>query len=228
MEFDENYFSNKDFNRGRHPTFYDTAYATLIKSKVKKGLKIFEIGFSFGHLLSLLENEYRAYGAEISDIALKNATENLKKAIIKKGNLDKEFPFGKNKFNVIIGIDVFEHFRKPDKVLQDCFEHLKENGMIIIKVPNKKSITLKILKILNREKEWKCYLDPTHYSVLELYEWESLFKKIGFSVKIKPSPPTNFLKNIAKRFPSIFFGPLNSKYFNETITIIGIKNETVN
>lgn len=226
MKFDEGYFLNKNFNRGSLPTFYDTAYAALIKKNVVKGSKILEIGFSFGHLLKLLEREYHTFGVEISNFALKNARINLKRTILRKANLELKFPFLKRNFDAIIGIDIFEHFKNPEKVLRDCFEHLSNRGILIIKVPNKKSITLKILKVLRKEKSWKCYHDPTHYSVFELEDWIILFKKIGFSVKVLPSPPTNILKNFAKNNPSVFFGFFNSKYLNETITIIGMKNET--
>ena len=225
MKFDKDYFNKENFNRGRKMTFYDIAYSKLIDSFKKRNLNILEIGCSHGHLLSLLENSYTTTGIEISRYAFKQASKNTKKSKLIYLDFTKNNRSFKEKFDLILAIDVFEHFRDPEKIIKKCYNLLSNRGSIIIKIPNKSSLILKILKIFKKEKKWSCYKDPTHYSVSELNEWINLFQKANFSVEIKASPATNLLKKIFANNPNIFFSKINQTIFNETITLIAQKNE---
>lgn len=221
-KFNKGYFERKEYNRGRNISHYDFAYFNLIKSLIKKNSQILEIGPSYGNLLMLLEKKYNTTGFEISQHALNNAKKKLKKTKLILGDFEKTKKIN-GQFDAIVAIDVFEHFKIPKKVIKKCYELLNEEGVLIIKIPNKKSVTLKLLKLLNRENEWKCYDDPTHYSVLELKEWIKILKNQGFKVKIMASPPTNFLKRIFMKKQRLFFNKLNLICLNETITLIGKK-----
>ncbi|MBT3409028.1 class I SAM-dependent methyltransferase [Candidatus Woesearchaeota archaeon] len=206
-------------------TFYDIAYSKLINSLKKTNQKILEIGCSHGHLLNLLEEKHQTYGIDISKYAILAASKNTKKTKLKVLDFTKNKSLFETKFNLIIAIDVFEHFKEPEEMIKKCWDMLFNQGYLIIKIPNKNSFILKILKVIGKEEVWDCYKDPTHYSVLELDNWVNLFNKNKFKVKIIASPPTNLLKKLMKNYPLFFFSKFNPKIFNETITITAQKYE---
>jgi len=221
--YSKEYFNNDSFNRGKSETYYDTAYSLLIQEILKHNSKILEIGCSHGNLLKKLENDYTTYGIDISSYAIEEAKKNCSKTILEICNFEDQNCFDNTNFDLIIAIDVFEHFYEPQKVIKRCYQLLNKNGYLIIKIPNKSSIVLNLLKILNKETLWNCYKDPTHFSLLELKDWVKLFKDNNFLVKVTPSPPTGFLKNLLKKRASFFFNKFNLKSLNETITLVGKK-----
>ncbi|MCP4653772.1 MAG: class I SAM-dependent methyltransferase [Candidatus Omnitrophica bacterium] len=231
-EFNKKYFEDGDFNRGKTISFYDIAYSSFIKNNLKKGSKILEIGCSYGHLLRELEEKYNTTGIDISAYAINKAKNILKSTKLIQMNIEKDFEkLDNKKFDAIIAIDVFEHFRKPPGVIRKCFSLLNEGGILVLKVPNKSSIILNYLKIIGREDMWDCYQDKTHYSLFGLRKWGGLFEKEGFEVKILASPPTNKLKTLFRKNPNIFFSRFNLKKLNQTISLFcykPIKNETQN
>lgn len=224
--YNKNYFECSKFNRGKIEVVYDFAYSNLIKKILLKNSNVLELGCSYGNLIKNLEDDYYTIGIDISEYAINHSKKILKKSKVYVMDFEKEdLPIKNMKFNAILGIDIFEHFRNPNKVFKKCYKLLSNNGIIIIKIPNKSSIIFKILKLIGKEDYWNCYQDKTHYSILELKEWIKLLENNKFKVKVIASPPTNFLKNLFKDKPSLFFFKFNPKMLNETITIIGIKNK---
>lgn len=124
-------------------------YWTLTKplgryKNLKRGLKILDVGCGAGEfLLKLKKKGLLPYGVEVN----KQAAEKGQQAglNIHAGTLEAaRFP---DKFFDIISLNhVLEHIPSPTKTLQELKRILKDDGMIILAVPNINSLAFKFFK----------------------------------------------------------------------------------
>jgi len=79
-------------------------------------------------------NTKNLFGIEINNIAVEIARN--KGINVKKGNLNKKFPFPSNFFDVVHSNQVIEHLDNPDIFLEEIFRVLKPKGYVIISTEN--------------------------------------------------------------------------------------------
>jgi len=114
----------------------------------KKGQKILDIGFGNGSFI--LNDIDNIYGVDIDEDLIKMA---LKKGYkVKKMIKGLYLPFKDKFFNGINASSSLEHISKPFIFLKEAFRVLKDNGKIVIEVPD--------LKVWKEE----FYYDYTHIS----------------------------------------------------------------
>ncbi len=66
-------------------------------------------------------------------------------------------------FDKVLLLDVLEHLRMPEKLLQDCRKLLKPNGRLIVSLPNIANITVRLMLLFGRfEYTERGLLDKTH------------------------------------------------------------------
>ncbi|MFC1608239.1 class I SAM-dependent methyltransferase [Candidatus Latescibacterota bacterium] len=73
-------------------------------------------------------------GIDISAVTLKKAQKNGYKTVCY--DLSKGLPFEKNSFDIVILSDILEHLMDPLYLMNEAKRVLKENGKLIISVPN--------------------------------------------------------------------------------------------
>lgn len=61
----------------------------------------------------------------------------------------KSLPFSNNNFNLVIALGLFEYIQSPDEALQEVHRVLKEDGNLIVSIPNKASLFRKLRGIEN-------------------------------------------------------------------------------
>ena len=125
----------------------------IFKNKIQeKGVKILDIGCGTGSLGNYFIRTQDAivYGVEINRKVAEIAQENLTKVIY--GNIELiDLPDDFTEFDYIIFGDVVEHLVDPFSLLEKVRQRLKQNGRIIITVPNIRYWkTLKQLVFFNR------------------------------------------------------------------------------
>ena len=105
----------------------------------KKGLKILEIGAAYGETLFYLKQQ--GFASEVIGIDLfedKKNSQNYKtldRFIF--GNIEElDLPEFENYFDLILLPDVLEHLIEPKRTLLKVHNYLKENGEIIVSMPN--------------------------------------------------------------------------------------------
>jgi len=97
---------------------------------------ILDIGHESGSLHELIFNK-NVYGL---DLYVKKYKKNSVKG-------DAQYmPFKNKSFDSLIAGEVIEHLIEPNKFLKECKRVLKNNGLIIISTPNKKSLINRIFK----------------------------------------------------------------------------------
>ncbi len=88
------------------------------------------------HLLSRISNN-RIFGCDIDINALRSAKKNLEEASIQLllGNVT-QLPYKDKTFNKIILTEVLEHVPNDSQALEELYRVLKDDGILVITVPN--------------------------------------------------------------------------------------------
>jgi SAM-dependent methyltransferase len=155
-----------------------------------------EIGSGHGAMVNFLRNKgYNILGTEINDEYIQSAKENFGVNLIKFNG--KNYPFGKNKFDIIISFDVFEHIPNTHFHLQEIKKVLKNDGCYLFGTPNKiTNILFEIIKGKSLTK-WKKY----HCSLYTYWGLKKIFKQQGFNISFIKIPIVNdFFKEKVRKY----------------------------
>ncbi|EML6500070.1 TPA: glycoside hydrolase family 99-like domain-containing protein [Clostridioides difficile] len=173
---------------------YDINYSSLtryeiidmIKSHEKESIKVLEIGCGVGATLIEIKNRYKKaqiYGIEIDKNSGYICSKIFNKSI---GNIEKmeELEYQDNFFDYIIFADVLEHLKSPWDVLLKVKRYLKNDGNILISLPNIMNISV-IEEIINGSFSYKQagILDKTHIRFFTLNEMYKLFSDTGYKIE---------------------------------------------
>jgi len=166
--FDE-YFLNK--------TRLEKRFKKLAKIilKFKNKGKLLDIGAGFGLFTLIL---YQLGDFNITAIEPKNLPYFLKK--IPKRIFKKTFSdflqINNEKFDLILMIDVLEHLNNPEISLLQIRKILNKNGILILQLPNYKSLMTKICK------NWSWWMIEDHKYFFSPKSIKKLIKKAGFKL----------------------------------------------
>ena len=149
-----------------------------IVKKYKKYGRLLDIGCGGGDFLSKMEhNKFRLYGIDISIEACKIA-KNKVGSSTKIINSELEYcNFPDNFFDVITLWHVLEHVENPKRALIEIKRILKNEGILIISLPNINSVAFKIFK-----KYWIDLDIPRHYYHFSFSTISNLLRVTGFMI----------------------------------------------
>jgi SAM-dependent methyltransferase len=153
-------------------------YSKLISRFTPQKGKILEIGCGFGDLLSFLEKDFKTFGTDVSEVAIKEAKKRLKKtklAVLPAREIGR---FGRNSFDTIIASHILEHLKDPAEVIRLAVELLKRKGLFFMVVPNLDSLGRRL-----KGKNWVGYRDETHLSLYSPEKWYKLLKREGLTIE---------------------------------------------
>ncbi|MEF9991454.1 MAG: methyltransferase domain-containing protein [Romboutsia sp.] len=168
-------------------SLYSLTFRTEIFDRIvidkSKHVNILEIGCACGATLLKLQNIYKdssLYGMDISkeSIAIAKYIDDVK---AEQADIESEdVSFEENKFDLIVLLDVLEHLRDPWAVLKKLKKSLKEDGQIIISLPNIMHISI-INNLIQGRWDYKesGILDATHLRFFTLKSITELFQGIG-------------------------------------------------
>jgi len=148
-----------------------------ILSRQKKCGRLLDVGCATGTFLAGMQNrpEWQLYGVEISDHAAAIAR-NQHNLNVKTGTLeDVEFPTGF--FDAVTLWDVLEHLHDPSKSLKEISRILKNDGILIIRVPNLNSWDAKLFR-----SSWAGLDAPRHLYVFHPATLSQLLSKANFDI----------------------------------------------
>lgn len=179
----ENYISHTDAKAGLTDKIYQMVKHFMLKRKLNlisqyasRG-KLLDIGAGTGDFLkSAQESGWEVRGLEPSETARQNAQNKGIKLSATIDNLDGE------DFEVISMWHVLEHVPDTQKQIQWIFDHLTENGIAVIAVPNFKSYDANYYKEF-----WAAWDVPRHLHHFSSKSIKYLFEKHSFKcIAIKP------------------------------------------
>lgn len=132
----------ESYNPGGGETDYTDIVVSIIKKRLKKGSRVFDLGCATGNLLyKLALIGYEVEGIDVSDDLIEKANEKLHS--ISKWNSVKQADIMsyvvEKTFDCIVMDNAIEHFH-PDTIndiLRKCHGMLNENGYMIILTPHR-------------------------------------------------------------------------------------------
>lgn len=158
----------------------------LIQEEKEATLNILDIGCACGAGLACIKGKYphaNIYGVEIvSKVAsiAKSVTDVI------CGDIEQmEFPWPENFFDYIIMGDVLEHLHEPSIVLKKLYQHVKQNGHIIVSIPNMKHYSVMLPLIIRDEFTYSDagILDTTHLKMYTEVEIRKLLSNAKYQIE---------------------------------------------
>ena len=120
----------------------------FIRRHVGKGKKVLDIGCGEGYVSSVLVRDNEVFGLDIAESAIGEAREKGIKASL--SNLEN-IPYPEKSFDVVLALDILEHLFDPVSVLRDANRVLKDDGFLLVSVPNAANIYSRLNFILTGE-----------------------------------------------------------------------------
>jgi SAM-dependent methyltransferase len=172
--------------------------------------KILDLGCGNGEIVNFLKSPdyFCADGQkELVDTLIK------KKVRAKLIDFNKdEFPFKKENFDFILMLDILEHVANPSGLLTEAKKQLKENGKIIVTLPNDYHVLNKIRFIFNKHLTENPFASYGHLHYFPIKSGENFLINSGFKIEkkiilppVKPEFLPQSVKNfLAQTFPQTF------------------------
>jgi 2-polyprenyl-3-methyl-5-hydroxy-6-metoxy-1,4-benzoquinol methylase len=117
--------------------YYEEPRPEIAALVTKPGARVLDVGCGGGALGASLKQHGAAYvaGIELHPDAVAAARVRLDK-LVQGSVLDSELPFAEGEFDYLVFADVLEHLPDSDRALQRCLPFLKQDGIVIVSVPN--------------------------------------------------------------------------------------------
>ena len=154
---------------------------TMVFSRIEERSKVLDIGCATGYFAKELQNKNcKTWGVEVDREAAKVAEKYCERVEVADLEREKKLPFKKGVFDYVLFLDVLEHARNPQEILQYSNQFLKRDGYIIISTPNIAHISMR-LKLLfgNFDYEKKGIMDETHIHFYTRKTLQELIQKSG-------------------------------------------------
>lgn len=112
---------------------------------LNKDISVLEIGSGTGGFINLLRNDFGVSNIKIVEKSHSNMSylENKYSEIDVYSELNEV----KDKFDIIVGIALFEHLRKPLDFLKQLYDMINPNGVVILEMPSKRDPLVELYKI---------------------------------------------------------------------------------
>lgn len=211
----------------KNDKYYMFVRSELIGLLPKLHGKVLDVGCGGGKTMRYLIDSGvpDVTGIEFSETALRMAREDHLNVI--RLDLEKDpFPFDRSTFDFIIFADILEHLTDPWKMLRQAREILKDDGIMLISIPNMKNY--KIMKLLLIHDRWEYadagILDKTHLRFFTKNEAEKLVNTAGLEII-----EFRFKKNRNKvmRLLHFLFGKTVLTFWAEQFLIAAKKSGTI-
>jgi len=182
---------------------YSSHYVALMLLNEKENQRILDIGCGDGNFDSHINPNNYVVGV---DFVVENDL--IRKSIKKyyRADLNNGLPqeiFSEDKFDYILLLDIIEHLVNYNKIIKDAIKLLKDDGKIIISVPNIANIYVRLNLLIGRfPYADKGILDRTHLHFFTLKHLKQLIKKHKLELlklKVTPIPIIEVLPEFLKR-----------------------------
>lgn len=163
----------------------NNSISKLLK-QITPSSRVLEFGCANGHMTRYMSEELGCnvciveYDRESYNIAIKYATDGLCSDIM---NFEWLTAFH-NKFDYVIFADVLEHLSNPGKVIERCKDVLKDDGSLLVSVPNIGHNDI-IIKLIQQKFDYTDIglLDNTHIHFFAYDGIAKFFEDSGFVVR---------------------------------------------
>ena len=153
----------------------------FLKEDIKKSNTILEIGCSSGFMMDAFRDSgLDCYGIEPSGEFLEFLKNNKHKAYDSLTNLQSNENI---KFDMIVHFFVFEHISNPFKFLEETYNMLSDDGVMIMEIPSSTDVLTSLYTIPEFE---KFYWSIAHHYYYNPKSLEYILKKLGYKYDLIP------------------------------------------
>lgn len=157
-----------------------------ILHQLTPGSRVLDIGCGEGNVSAVYKQQKgcRVYGLDISPKAVSRAKRRGIQA--QKHDLNVfPYPFRSAQFDTITLSDVLEHLMYPVKTLQEIRRLLRNNGKVVVEVPNCARLENRIAMLFGDPRDllhWERYGDGTeHLQWFSLPKMKDMFQQAGYT-----------------------------------------------
>ena len=156
-------------------------YASLLRRYApRQGGWLLELGSGLGHLLGLLQTDFRCVGIDLAPWAARQTRRNAPKAEALALSAEDLAVFPDRRFDVIVALHLVEHLRDPQMALAQVARILSPGGVLLFATPNP-VYALRPLKRIDVRPD-AISKDPTHIAVNEPQVWRGWTEEAGLRV----------------------------------------------
>lgn len=152
-----------------------------LKEWIGQGKKVLDLGCRDGMLTSFYAEGNEVMGADIDQKALELIQQKLK-IQTRWLDLNSEWPFEEESFDVIVACEIMEHLFFLDSFLHSVFKTLKKGGIFIGSVPNAFRMRNRMKFLFGKEYE----NDPTHVRQFSYHKVKRVLSDKFIDIQIVP------------------------------------------
>ncbi|MDH0659704.1 class I SAM-dependent methyltransferase [Empedobacter sp. GD03865] len=206
----KNYISHTDGKKSIFERFYQMAKSINLNNKLElinkvgNGKKILDYGCGVGDFLEHLQkNGYDVLGMEPNDSARRIAQSKVGIEKVTSTELEQNT----EKYDIITLWHVLEHIPNLNEIIGELKNHLTDNGVLIIAVPNHQSYDAKYYG-----KYWAAYDVPRHLWHFSDKSMSNLLSNFGMKIdKISPMKLDAFYVSLlSEKYKGNKFGYFNA------------------
>jgi len=155
---------------------------STIKRMIGKGKTVLDVGCAAGQLGEICDGN-TFYGVDGNEEAVKDASKVYKEVKLLDLNTIPTKNLFDTKFDFIVFADVLEHLLYPEKILEHFKNYLKEDGVIIVSLPNVALWRVR-LNLLFGKFDYTDYgvMDRTHLHLYTFKTAKELLESAGLKV----------------------------------------------
>lgn len=184
--YDEAYFrrwnyADRPLGRFSMYWFARRYYAALVRRHAPPGgpeRRLLELGSGLGHLLALLQDEFRCAGIDLIPSAVDHARRQAPRATVLVGDATDLTSVPADSLAVVVALHLVEHLPDPRRSLGDVFERLEPGGLLLFATPHPDYL-LRRFKDRATDAIGK---DPTHVNCHPPSVWRAWAEEAGFVV----------------------------------------------
>ena len=224
-DFWNNFWDNIGLpNRISNDLKLDRAISETIKNyipKVNFNKKVLEIGCAVGKWLVFFYEElnYTIHGIEYLESGVKKTIENFEKCQISSKSykvFHEDFSISRidEKYDIVMSLGFIEHFKNPISLLDKHLFILREDGFLIIGVPNFTGINKYLQKNVDK------YLEPQE-KILSTHNLTTMKKEFFIEYAKNRELDLVFMSYIGGFEPTLFnFNPIKKKIWRIIMVVL--------
>ena len=182
--YNPNYFRTRGYGKrplGRFSMYWFARryYAALLRRFAPaRGGALLEIGSGLGHLLSLLQDDFKCTGIDMMDYAIEQTRLQAPRARVMRGDANQPLQFDTDEFSVIVALHLVEHLERPREFIGEVARILQPGGLFLFVTPHPEYV----LRSLKDPATDVAGLDPTHINVHPPAVWRAWCADNGFRI----------------------------------------------
>ena len=183
--YNESYFRTGGYGKrplGRFSLYWFARryYAALLRRFAPaRGGALLEVGSGLGHMLGLLQDDFKCTGADMMEYAVEQTRLQAPRARVLQADANQPLPFETGEFSVVAALHLVEHLERPREFIGEIGRLLQPGGLFLFATPHP-GYKLRRLKDPATD---VVALDPTHINVQAPAVWRGWCADNGFHIE---------------------------------------------